>query len=76
MIPEQPASADAPEEEAVPAAGPVTRPICAACGTVAATALPLSWSAATEAGRRVWICERCARQHVRSIEAKLDSAWW
>ena len=76
MVPEQP-SGDAPEEKPVSAASePAVRPVCAACGAVAPTALPLTWSASTEAGRRVWICERCAREHVRSIEAKLDSAWW
>ena len=21
-------------------------------------------------------CERCAREHLRSIESKLDSEWW
>jgi hypothetical protein len=21
-------------------------------------------------------CERCAREHLRAIEAKLDSQWW
>jgi hypothetical protein len=57
-------------------ATPATHPVCATCGTVAPAALPLTWSASIEAGRRVWICERCAREHVRSIEAKLDSAWW
>jgi hypothetical protein len=38
--------------------------------------MPLTWSASMQAGRRVWTCELCARQHLRSIEAKLDSAWW
>ena len=52
------------------------RPVCGTCGAVAATARPITWSASVENGRRVWTCERCAREHVRSIEAKLDSAWW
>jgi hypothetical protein len=43
---------------------------------VAAEALPVTWSASMEGGRRLWTCERCAREHVRNIEAKLDSAWW
>jgi hypothetical protein len=76
VIPEQPPSGHAPEKGPVPADESPTRPVCATCGTVATTALPATWSAATEAGRRVWICERCAREHVRSIEAKLDSTWW
>jgi hypothetical protein len=51
-------------------------PVCETCGTAAPGAAPLTWSASVEAGRRVWTCERCAREHLRSIEAKLDSAWW
>jgi hypothetical protein len=23
-----------------------------------------------------WVCPTCTREHVRSIEAKLDTAWW
>jgi hypothetical protein len=26
--------------------------------------------------RRRWICDRCARDHLRSIEAKFDREWW
>jgi hypothetical protein len=58
---------------AVPAA---PYPICSTCGAVAAEEMPLTWSAAVEGGRRQWTCDRCAREHVRSIEAKLDSSWW
>jgi hypothetical protein len=24
----------------------------------------------------VWTCEACSRKHLRSIEGKLDTAWW
>jgi hypothetical protein len=51
-------------------------PVCATCGTVAAGATPATWSLSTESGLRVWTCERCAREHLRSIEAKLDTTWW
>jgi len=27
-------------------------------------------------GTTQWICERCTRDNVRSIEGKLDEAWW
>ena len=27
-------------------------------------------------GDVVWTCDRCSRAHLRSIEAKLDQAWW
>jgi hypothetical protein len=38
--------------------------------------VPLSWMVSVEAGRIRTYCETCARQHLRSIEAKLDSEWW
>jgi hypothetical protein len=51
--------------------------ICATCGAVAASdPPPLTWSAGIERGRRLWACERCMRENIRSIEGKLDSAWW
>jgi hypothetical protein len=51
-------------------------PVCESCGAVADTGLPVTWSASLEGPTRVWTCERCAREHLRGIEAKLDSAWW
>jgi hypothetical protein len=38
--------------------------------------VPLSWVVSVEAGRTRTYCEACAREHLRSIEAKLDSEWW
>ena len=38
--------------------------------------VPLSWVVSVEAGRTRTYCETCAREHLRSIEAKLDSEWW
>ena len=29
-----------------------------------------------ENGQQVWTCDRCSRENLRSIEGKLDSAWW
>jgi hypothetical protein len=57
-------------------AGTSRLPVCAACGTTAPGPAPISWSAGMEDGRRVWTCDACAREHLRSIEGKLDSAWW
>ena len=56
-------------------------PVCATCGAIPATAeaadlARLTWSRGTENGRDVWTCDRCSREHLRSIEGKLDSAWW
>jgi hypothetical protein len=25
---------------------------------------------------QMWVCDRCARQNLRAIEAKLDREWW
>jgi hypothetical protein len=51
---------------------------CATCGAVPEdeSLARLTWTRGTESGREVWTCERCSRQHLRSIEGKLDSAWW
>ncbi len=53
-------------------------PVCATCGTTATdTAVAaITWTRATENGHEVWTCDRCSREHLRSIEAKLDSTWW
>ena len=37
---------------------------------------PLSWSPAIEGGSRVWTCPDCARDNIRNIEVRIDSAWW
>jgi hypothetical protein len=38
--------------------------------------MPLTWVTSVENGKQRVYCERCARDHLRSIEAKLDSEWW
>ncbi len=48
---------------------------CALCGATAES-MPLGWSTSVERGRQVRYCERCSREHVRSMESKLDSDWW
>ncbi|WUV73343.1 hypothetical protein OHA86_12320 [Streptomyces sp. NBC_01477] len=52
-----------------------TTTTCARCGTTHA-GLPLTWTCSVENGRRVYFCDDCARRHLRSIESRLDSAWW
>ncbi len=39
-------------------------------------ALPMTWVTSVENGERNVTCPACAREHLRSIEAKLDSPWW
>ncbi|WP_143448215.1 hypothetical protein [Kineosporia sp. A_224] len=59
----------------VPSQGSVM--VCLTCGAAAPSdPPPLTWSAGTERGRRVWTCGACMRANIRSIEGKLDSAWW
>jgi len=38
--------------------------------------VPLGWSTASSPRGLEVICERCTRDHVRDIEAKLDETWW
>jgi hypothetical protein len=63
-----------------PGPGEVTGPglVCATCGAVPEdlSRARLTWSRAKEDNREVWTCERCSREHLRSIEGKLDSTWW
>lgn len=55
--------------------------VCATCGTTPVTpdaeaAARLTWSHGIENSRPQWTCETCSRTYLRSIEGKLDSAWW
>lgn len=57
------------------------RVVCATCGRVPASAQEaaqarLTWTRGLENARPVWTCDRCSRENLRSIEGKLDSAWW
>jgi transposase len=61
------------QHTAAPAARTTTT--CACCGTTQ-QGLPLTWICSVENGRRVYFCDRCGREHLRSIEGRLDSAWW
>ena len=49
---------------------------CSSCGTAVPGDPPLTWS--SEHGRHgsTWLCPTCTREHVRSIEAKLDEEHW
>ncbi|MGK2949858.1 MAG: hypothetical protein ACSLFP_14905 [Acidimicrobiales bacterium] len=53
---------------------------CARCGATPGDephdGVPLGWSLHTEGDRVLRLCADCTRQHVRSIEAKLDPEWW
>ena len=38
--------------------------------------VPLTWTTATENGRRRRFCDVCSREHLRAMEGKLDSEYW
>lgn len=48
---------------------------CAVCGTTA-DELPLTWSLQVGDRGAQHLCDRCARDNLRSIEGRLDEAWW
>ena len=62
---------------------------CSLCGTTVETepgperpheqsadAPPLGWSMSVEKKRVTYQCPACAREHIRSIEAKLSEEYW
>jgi hypothetical protein len=61
-----------------PAQQTVDAPTCSSCGTAAPPddTWRLTWTSGIERGRMTWVCDRCSRENLRSIEAKLDSEWW
>ena len=48
---------------------------CAVCGRTE-DELPATWSMQVSERGQTWICDTCARENIRSIEGKLDEAWW
>ena len=49
---------------------------CSVCGTAVDGPPPLTWSTSTGPRGTAWVCDRCTRMNVRSIEAKLDEEHW
>jgi hypothetical protein len=50
---------------------------CSRCGTTSdGDGLAPGWSLSTSTDGLDRLCERCTRDHVRDIEAKLDETWW
>ena len=48
---------------------------CVGCGEQV-DERPATWSMQVGARGVQWLCGRCTRTHLRSIEGKLDEAWW
>ncbi|MFD4558236.1 hypothetical protein ACFWP5_28625 [Streptomyces sp. NPDC058469] len=49
--------------------------VCARCGTRPEGPQP-TWTCSVENGTRHYFCDTCARENLRAIEGRLDSAWW
>lgn len=50
---------------------------CSVCGrTAEGETPPLTWSSSTTERGVQWVCDVCTRENVRSIEGRLDEAWW
>lgn len=57
----------------------MTAEACARCGRLKADAPALealAWVRETGPDGERWLCDRCARDHVRDIEAKLPDDYW
>ena len=48
---------------------------CAVCGTVV-DERPTTWSLQVSDRGPQWLSETCTRHNLRSIEGRLDEAWW
>ena len=48
---------------------------CSQCGAQAEEQ-PVTWSVENTDRGRIVLCDTCTREHLRSIEAKLDADWF
>jgi transcription elongation factor Elf1 len=53
---------------------------CQICGRRADAAVdgdpPLTWVLDRQGEHTRWTCPRCAAEHLRAMEAKLEPEWW
>ena len=49
---------------------------CGVCGAAAPEGAPATWSMQSSERGLTMICDDCTRANIRSIEGKLDEAWW
>ncbi len=47
---------------------------CTSCGITAES--PLGWTTDVTSRGTQYLCDRCSREHLRSIEGRLDRADW
>ena len=74
--PDDPDDPGAPDDLGAPDDPAASATTCCVCGTVAPYDRPATWSLQVGSRGRQWLCEACTRVNVRSIEGKLDEAWW
>lgn len=74
----QPTSEPTPQTMTEPTPQHARQLVCETCGRtpVDESSARLTWALGVENGRQVWTCDLCSRENLRSIEGKLDSAWW
>ncbi|MFD7712692.1 hypothetical protein ACFV6E_15100 [Streptomyces sp. NPDC059785] len=70
-----PGDSDTGDSARRPDTADAPRVTCARCGA-SAEEPPLTWTCSVENGTRRYFCDDCSRAHLRSIEGRLDSAWW
>jgi hypothetical protein len=46
------------------------------CGSTVEGEAPDDLVVADQRAGLTWLCDRCTRDNLRSIESKLDEAWW
>jgi DNA-directed RNA polymerase subunit RPC12/RpoP len=47
---------------------------CSSCGATAET--PLGWMTELTERGTLYLCDRCSRDNIRSIEGRLDAVYW
>ncbi|MDQ3465158.1 MAG: hypothetical protein M3500_10785 [Actinomycetota bacterium] len=48
---------------------------CSVCGNTEEEP-PVTWTSQASERDQQWLCESCTRENLRSIEGRLDEAWW
>ena len=49
--------------------------VCGVCGTTVPEQ-PLTWSMQSGPRGMTLVCDRCTREHLRAMEARLDEEFW
>ena len=66
---------DVPDQDVAPDDVAPERVSCVVCGTTT-PARPTTGSLQVDGRGATWLCDACTRRYLRSIEGRLDEAWW